>query len=272
VTFANIQLDDWVVEVELSAGVWTDITSYIISDIYADGGIKGNDPRDRVAGTGEMNFVLNNADLRFSPDYSGVLTGWKKGVKIRLVLTYSAEEIIRWKGKISSIKLIPALGGLRLVEVQALDWMGEASKTPLETTAVLADKRGDEVIAAVNLLMPISPENTSLAVGETTYPTVLDFKGNTTKAMTEFSKVALSEPGFIYLRKDRIYGETLIFEKWADRGGSVEPSSYSLVAADSGHILQEDGDDLLMEDGDFLLLDEVSTPTFDNNMFDFEIG
>ena len=191
-TFANIQLDDWVVEVELSAGVWTDITSYIISDIYADGGIKGNDPRDRVAGTGEMNFVLNNADLRFSPDYSGVLTGWKKGVKIRLALTYSAEEIIRWKGKISSIQLIPALGGLRLVEVQALNWMGEASKTPLETTAVLADKRGDEVIAAVNLLMPISPENTSLAVGETTYPTVLDFKGNTTKAMTEFSKVALS--------------------------------------------------------------------------------
>jgi len=93
-TFANVHLDGYKVWAYLTAG-WMDVTSYAVSEIAGDWGNQSPDPLDMVAATGTFSVTLNNTDQKFSPGYAGALAGWKKGIKIKLVLTYDGEDYVR---------------------------------------------------------------------------------------------------------------------------------------------------------------------------------
>lgn len=250
-------------------GVWTDITSYWIEDLTGNWGIQGNGPLDLLADTGVLRVVLNNMDQRFDPDSASALAGWKKGIRMKLEIVYDGETYVH-AGTIGDISVPLSDDMVDKAFVEIADWMRYATKQPIVNPGILTNQRGDDVIRTVLSLMPIQPAASALDVGVSIFPTTFDTVTSETKAYSEFSKVAFSEPGYVYLRKDKAYGETLVFESAHSRHGLRTPDQLALSATDSGYLLKEDGGHLLKEDGGKILLNQAEQPLFDNNMVDVE--
>jgi len=203
-------------------GGWVDLTSDCIKDdIFAMWGMMGNNPFDRLATTGRMNFQLNNVTGKYSPDRAGVLAGWKQGVPVRLILTYAGEDYVRFRGMVSKIDIKTGLRAKR-VFVTALDWMDYAAQYPLVSQGYVSEASGDDALNIIVPAMPIPPQNTDFDVGASTFPVLFDTLSTKTRAYTEFSKIAFSEFGYIYLKKDKASGETLVFESANYRNGLRE--------------------------------------------------
>lgn len=267
----SVYLDSYQIYAQLS-GVWTDVTAWVIGDITAKWGIAGTGPLDRVAGTGEMRITLDNSTGLWVPDSPGAQAGWKKGVGIKLVATYDRETFVRFKGRVETISPAGGIYGHLRVNVLALDWMDLAGKHPIVNPGILTNQRGDAVITQVLAEMPIAPDGRELDTGVSVFPTTFDTVTSHTKALSEFGKVALSEPGFVYLRKDHDYGETLVFENAARRHGWQPYSPVRVLSASSGFLLKEDGGFLLKEDGGKIILDEAGTFQADNSMSDADVA
>jgi hypothetical protein len=95
---------DWALQMEFSgAGLgWTDVTGDVRSEmgVVASWGIKGVTASDRLASTGTLTFTMNNGPTNsghkigyYSPDNSNVRTGFRVGMRVRLVLTYYAQYV-----------------------------------------------------------------------------------------------------------------------------------------------------------------------------------
>jgi hypothetical protein len=247
-------------------GAWVDITGYVIGDITGSWGMDGNGPLDRLARTGTMDILINNESLQFIPGYSGAMPGWKKGVPVMLEIAFEGETYIRFKGEIASIKPQPGIYGYLRVPVIVTDWLEYSARHPIVNPGVLTNQRGDAVIRTVLNLMPISPAATDLDSGARIFPTTFDTVTSHTKAYSEFGKVGFSEVGYIYLRKDKLNGETLVFESSLARNGLRPLTPFPLTASESGFLLKEDGGKLLKEDGGRLLLNQAGTFFADNSM------
>src|SRR5687768_533511 len=78
-----------------------------VSPAEVSWGISGNSPIDRLADTGELSFALNNSGGLYSPDGPSVLSGWGRGVPLKLVFSYDNEDYIRFKGVVSDIQIRP---------------------------------------------------------------------------------------------------------------------------------------------------------------------
>lgn len=259
-----VYLDDYQLLAYVTSG-WMDLTPYWIQRIRAKWGMSDNDPLDLVAGTGEWTFVLDNTKgVQFLPDAPSALAGWQKGTKVKLVCTYEGEEYVRQFSYVETTKSGTGIYGHQRVYVTALDWMEHAAKYPIVNPGVLTNQRGDDVIRTVVGLMTKQPAATQLDVGVSVFPTTFDTVTSHTRALSEFGKVALSEPGSVYLRKDRVYGETLVFENSQHWNGLKALSTIPVPASLSDTLAQEDVDLLLQEDGDTILLNEAQSFNFNN--------
>ena len=67
---------------------WVDLSDDVISDQYAKWGMSGGGTLDRVAETGALTFTLNNVTGKYAPGNAAALAGWKKGIFVKLVITY----------------------------------------------------------------------------------------------------------------------------------------------------------------------------------------
>ena len=259
--------DDWKIYVNVTGG-WTEITAYVIGNIEGKWGMTDNSPLDLIAGTGTLEFTLNNSDGLFLPntDTPGALAGWKKGVGIKLVVTYDGEDYVRWRGVVGSIK--PPSGRWEdfRMTVSCVDWMEYTAKHPLVNPGILTNQRGNQVIETTLGLMPIQPAATLLDTGVSIFPTAFDTVTSHTKALSEFAKVAFSEVGRVYLRKDSVNGEMLVFENSQARHGWRALDVRPLAASESGFLLKEDGFFLLKEDGGKIILNQTAEMTLDNMM------
>lgn len=263
-------LDSWRFEAYL-AGSWTNLTGYVLGRVPNKWGMTDNGPLDLLGDTGEQKLVLDNTKgVQFLPDSPGALTGWKKGVKLRLVMAFEGEDYMRFAGTVEDINPGRGIYGHQRIFVTVLDWMAYASKHPLVNPGVLTNQRGDDVIRTVVELMPIQPAAMDLDVGVSVFPTSFDTVTSKTKAYAEFAKVTLSEPGAIYLRKDRVYGETLVFENNQHWNGLKPLTTIPVPASAADLWAQEDGDLLLQEDGDTILVDEAQDFGFDDLTMDEE--
>lgn len=249
--------NDYEIQAQLN-GVWTDISNYVVGDIDAAWGISGNGPLALVADTGTLDLVLNNSTGMFTPDGPSVMSGWKIGIGMRVIIFYisggagRAVSYVRWKGTIKTIK--PPSGRWEdfRVRVHCVDWMDYAAELPLVNPGILADQRGDEVISLILGLLPALGDR-NLDVGVNVFPTAFDTVTSHTKGLSEFAKVAFSEGGYVTLLKDRVYGETLRFENYHRRNGLRQIDTLSNTLAD--YLLKEDGGKLLKEDGGRLIRD-----------------
>jgi hypothetical protein len=148
--------------------------------------------------------------------------------------------------------------------------MNTAATAPLSTTSILTDKRIDEAVQTLVNSLVVQPQETEYQTGEDTFPTVFDSVKSNSKALTEFSKLAMSELGYIYLRRSKTTGEKLVVESRATRNSSIL-ARIPLISAYSGRHLLTSGGYRLLTNGGKKILHQSTTFSFDNNMKDIEV-
>lgn len=240
-----------------------------VQPIRGSWGISSNKPFDRLADIGEVTFALNNKDGLYTPDGAGALSGWKKGLPFKMVVTYDGSDYVKFRGAISEIKIRPTLKDPKAY-ITALDWLDYASRYPIQNPVLLENSTTDDGIIEIVSNLPIAPQATSYDAGLSTYPTIFDSVKDFTTGYKEFGKLAISEPGYVYMRKDIDNGETLVFEAYDHRNGTNTLTTIP-SGAGGGFLLKEDGGYLLQENGDKLILDSTESAVFDNVMMSFEI-
>lgn len=266
----GVYLDSRTIELLLN-GVWTDITADVVSPIRCNWGMSGNGVLDRVAVPGSLSFDVNNVTQKYTPGSATASPYFVRGVVVRLTVTYEGEPYVRFRGKMNEAPIQSGTWGTRRASLRCSDWMQIASTDPLVLLQSYASKRADEGIQIILGQMSTQPQATLLAMTTDIFALIFDTIKNKTKALTEFSKLIMSEFGMLYLRKDRLYGETLVVEGRHDRDAGASFMSIPISRDNSVPLLLEDGDELLLEDGTPLLLNESTTYDFDNTMQSLDV-
>jgi|JI10StandDraft_1071094.scaffolds.fasta_scaffold10668_6 hypothetical protein len=235
---------------------WVNITAYVVGDIKGNNGLGGWKPEMRVAVLGTLNITLNNKGKFFSPMGGdavrglSTLTGFNKGAKLRICGTYSGFVKDVWVGRIASIDSDDLNWGNEQTRIMAVDFMDIPTKFPMKGATIALDKRIDEAMALIMARLSIQPEATDFETGSFTFPAVFDNVQRKTMAMSEFTKLANSELGYIYVRQDG----TLVSEGMLTRHG-WRALDEVWITQDDGFLLMEDGGFLLLEDGGKIILD-----------------
>ena len=200
-----------------TSDAWVDITEDMQYPVKAQYGIRGNGLNDRVARTGVLQFGLRNGQNNssgtvgyYSPGHASVREGFAPGLPMRLTIT-DGTAFKRFYGRIApdGINAEPGLYGPRVTNVKVRDWMGQASQHIMDLPELAVDKSIDEVLPLITAEMAIPPLSTDYATGVESFAYVFDTVGSRTPAMSEISKAAISETGYVYAAKDGVYGETL---------------------------------------------------------------
>src|SRR4051812_44975188 len=98
------------IDAKLNGVTWTEITDDVArGSVRHFHGIDGNGPLDLVAGSGEMQFDLQNFAKGsrpagyYSPGHASVRVGWNYGVQVRAVYNSGSGDVVRWIGKVAEI-------------------------------------------------------------------------------------------------------------------------------------------------------------------------
>lgn len=272
-----------IMQAELSAGVWSDITADILQapGISGQQGIMGNNPLDRVAETGVMKFTLRNdagcsggVANYYTPGHINCRPGWQAGVKVRLHLKYEYITKREFYGTVSDIVIMPGLY-TNSVRVEVLDFMEQLAIHEMYLPEFTENKSMDEVIPLIVANLPTPPLSVDYGSSEVVFSTVFDTVRPQTRALSELNKLAVSELGFVYVKPGKTSDEVLVSEGLLTRGNKTDPSQYEIYDFSEIELLTENGDDLLQEDGDTLLLDIAATlgdAVFDNSMSEIKIS
>lgn len=263
----------WKVYAYISSA-WVDISSDVLiagKAINARWGIRGNSEVDRMADTGILSFSLNNITGKYSPNLPGALAGWKKGIPVKLVFTFDGQDYVRFRGKVDRVDIDAGTTSQRSVFVTVSDWLDYAAEFPLVQPTIATDKRADEAIGTIVTGMQIQPQATAYDTGNNTFPVVFNAVTDKTRAYSEIAKLVLSEMGYCYLKKDKTYGETLVFENETHRSGLHALVLVPVHSTEAGNLLKEDGDAILKEDGGYLTLDEQETVLIEDTMTDLDV-
>lgn len=254
-------------------GSWVDIWEDVLHNPppASQTGVMGNSPLDRVGDPGFLSFYLrndagNSAGLAgyYSPGHTNALSGWTTGLKVRWKFTYDGVPKVKFYGKISPDGITPDSGVYmkRRVKVVCEDWMGLAADHELNLLDFQEDLKINEAVALIVANMPVAPLSTDYAVGESTFPTVFDATRTGTRAISEFQKLALSEFGYVYIKRDTD-GETLVVESRNTRS-NVPNTSIPIASSDATISENEDETVVLNEDDSISILDESVTLSLDN--------
>lgn len=250
---------DSVITEYYDGSAWVDISAYVVGDIKGSNGLGGWRPENRVSVLGTLNITINNKSKQFSPMGGdavrglSTLTGWNKGAKIRVrgVYEFRNEEI--WTGRIASIDSDDLNWGNEQVRVMATDYMTVPTNYPMKGAAIGLNKRIDEAVTTILTRLSLQPEATDFDTGSFTFPAVFDNVQRKTMALSEFTKLANSELGYIYVTQDG----TLRVENMLARHGWRELDQVWITPDDNNYLTLEDGlGFLLLETGGKIILDE----------------
>jgi len=235
---------------------WVDISAYVVGDIKGNGGLGGWRPENRVAVLGILNITINNKSKQFSPMGGdavrglATLTGWNKGAKIRVRGTFRSinEEI--WTGRIASIDSDDLNWGNEQVRVMAVDYMNVPVNYPMKGAAIGLNKRIDEAMTTILSRLSLQPESTSFDTGVFTFPAVFDNVQRKTMALSEFTKLANSELGYIYPKQDgTLRVENILARQgWRELDQVLINKDEYILAEDNSFILAEDNTKILADD------------------------
>ena len=239
-----------------------------VQPINGQWGISSNKPMDRLADIGTLTLALNNKTGLYSPDGPSALAGWKKGVPFKMVITFNGVEYIRFRGAVSEIKIKPTLKDPKAY-ITVLDWLDYAARYPIPNPVLLENASTDEAITEIVSNMPIAPQAVRYDAGTSIYPTVFDSVKDFTTGYAEFGKLALSELGYVYLRKEQANGEVLVFEANGARNG-LHPLTGITTATLDGYLLMENGSYLLTEAGDKIILGTVTATILVNSVMSYD--
>jgi hypothetical protein len=252
---------------------WTDISSDVIAgSVSGEWGMRKNSYFDRLAGTGTFTFQLDNSTKKYSPNSASPLSGWDVGVFIKYVITYDGETWVKFYGRISAnpknpgIQLTTGTLGERRAIIKCVDWMDYAANFPIVSKGIQTDITSGAAIRSLLSDMTRQPLATDISTGDNTFPTVFDAAKTTSKTADELSRITFSEMGLCYIKRDKVNGETLVFESNSLRRTNVSVNTIPVGADVAGKLLKEDGGYLLLETGDKIILNEAQDASFDNTM------
>jgi hypothetical protein len=222
-----------------TGAAWVDISGYVLTKQGVSGhwGMRSNKYTDRLAATGEMRMLLDNADGVFDPDDANVLTGWAINAKVKMVVTFDGVNYTRFYGKVDTLKFSDPSTYEHTAQVVVSDWMGYAYKKTLTDRSIETFKRGGYAFGQLVSATGQTPLATNYAVGDYEFPAINDSITTTTKVATEMNKIVLSENGYFYNRHDKVNGETVTFEAESTRNGLRTVSKLPKLAADCGDVL-----------------------------------
>jgi hypothetical protein len=255
-------LDSIIIEY-YNGSAWVDISAYVVGDIKGNNGLGGWKPDQRVAVLGTLNITLNNKSKLFTPmggDAArglSTLTGWNKGSKVRVRGLYRGFYYTIWTGRIASIDSDDLNWGNEQVRVMAVDYMNVPSNYPMQGTSIATSKRIDEAMTLILARLSLQPEATDFDTGSFTFPAVFDNVKRKTMALSEFTKLANSELGYIYVKQDGTLAveNTLARQGWRALETITVPDEW-IVSTVNEFLLMEDSFFLLLEDGGKILVDD----------------
>jgi len=204
------------------SGIWTDITSDVLREarIILRWGMMDISPETRVARTGTMSLALRNdagnsggIQGYYSPNHASSRSGFEIGAGLRLKLTYSGSTRYKWQGMISSIQPDAGQFGQRRARIEALDWIDTAGKRKMRLINTAFNQTADQALATVISSMSNLPPASSLASGQSTFPTVFDnVRDEQTTVLREINKLVISEMGYAYIKGSSSTGGLFQFD------------------------------------------------------------
>lgn len=243
------------------SGAWVDISAYRVGDVEMDWGIMGVMPADRMAKIGGMKLLLNNNDGLFTPNGSNAMTGFEKGAKIKFVITYGRQSYTRFKGKISKIGLPYKAGNISIVPIEVSDWFRSASKQRITAQGIEANITTAEATMALLEHMSLQPDALDIREGTEQIDAFFTNLQPKSTVYSELSNLSLTEFSYIYLRKDKQFGETLVVESRHSRVG-VQVSQIPTPLNDLNWLTTENGVALLASENEVILADSMSEMQF----------
>jgi hypothetical protein len=253
----TVYLDSVITEY-YNGSAWVDITNYVVGDIKGNNGLGGWRPENRVAVLGTLNITLNNKGKLFSPMGGDAvrglttLTGFNKGAKIRIRGPFRTRNDVIWTGRIISINSDDLNWGNEQVRLMAADWMSVPVNYPMAGATIALNQKIDQAMTLILARLSQQPEATDFDIGTNIFPAVFDNVQRKTMALSEFTKLANSELGYIYPKQDG----TLVAENMLARTGVRALDQVWVQPDTDAFLLMEDGNFLLLETGGRIILDE----------------
>lgn len=268
-----MNLDSYRIEAKFDGANWVDISADVVGNIGSKYGIFGSDPKDRVGDPGEFRLTLNNSRSNsagkvgyYTPGHGNCRSGFWVGLPIRLVCVYQGISKIKGYGRITrnGIRIRGGANDAQFTDVIARDILHEAEQHELVSPDFATSKKIEDVAALIVANMRNKPVAVSYGNGTSVFDSVFDTTRSTTRAMTEFSKVVMSEMGYLYIRRGDVE-ERLVVEGIYDRN-DYKTELTGIPADSTDYLLLELGDGLLLEDGGGILLEANSVVSIDNAM------
>jgi hypothetical protein len=206
------------VDVQLTAGVWTNITRDIVHEtgIRAFRGTRGVGPLDRIADPGTMEYSLRNdrgnsgrTRSWYSPNHGSVRHGWTEGIPCRLVGTFAGVDYPLWRGKLRTIDPTPGDEPQRC-GVLAQDIFGDFAETRVRAVTPQIDQTEVQIVQAILAALPAEsqPVATAYDAALDSYPVALDNIGDGAQAYTLLHDVVVSAFGMLAIDGDGTFRYT----------------------------------------------------------------
>ncbi len=267
-----------------TAGPWTDITDDVISTlgVSASYGILANGPLDRIAQAGQISFSLDNSEKNsagtagyYSPDGPHVRSGFQTGIPFRVRVTYNGETYTKFYGRIvpEGIQVECGQYGTRRTHVTVCDYMEQTAIHEMYLPDFTTSKKINEIVPLITANMPIAPKSTDYHTGQDTFNTVFDTVRSKTTAMSEMTKVALSELGYIYNKFDPTNDECLTVEGRYTRNDATALKQLPVGVAGYEYLLWDTGGYILAGAGEKIIVDNVAgsiDADFDNTFVEMQ--
>lgn len=197
-----------IVQMQFSAGVWTDVSSDVERPINWSRGIEGNGPADNVASPGTCEFEMDNSERNsaatlglYSPNHPSCRSGLREGIPVRLLVTsgsYTDQPV--WTGKITSILPSVGLYGVRRTHIIAKDCMEDLANEDVREVSRQLEQTEVAVLSAVLDSLPSAsqPAARSFDPAEHEFPVALDDLGSGERALGVCERIVTSARGSLY--------------------------------------------------------------------------
>ena len=219
---------------------WTDVTGDVLvrGGVSWDYGLPGARPTDRVAGIGACRFLLDNSVANstgaagaYSPGHAAAHAGFDLGIGCRLTLTHGTTPR-RKLYYLESIQPTHGPAAERAVACTGTDWMGVAARTRISDLPVQRDQRSDQIVQTILAALPVTPRETALQTGRSTFDYALDdLRGERATALEALHRVTVSELGYLTADADAADGETVAFlDRYARAHQQAAPLEFRAAA------------------------------------------
>lgn len=251
------------IEIELEAGVWTDVSMDAFEQYQFDNGIRGTDIVRRTASPGSFDFVLNNSARNsaglagyYTPGHTNARAGFVLGAGVRMAYVYEGITYYKWRGKIDDIQ--PSAGfPHQRTRVICKNFIRNLQNV-MELPVMVANKTAADGVQEVLNKLAVSPADTDLGSCAVTFDAIFDVIKRDSSGLREISRLILGEMGWFFVRGDQTSGEVVTVQGRNARAAKVTPV-VPKGAARSGFLLLENGGYFLLENGGRLILNRTET-------------